>query len=199
MNNDSSISVSGLARPIAESHEMYQPVKWLNVLLHLFAFFMMTDNPIARLINNIAAAAAAGQSPDIVDSWQSDWHSDDDGEVLELPAVFSSSSTPSFEEREMQYIARHALAIARAPVIQGEPHLGLSLTAFCSDFPDSACDSELCCVTCLTNARSVCFVPCGHYVVCLQCSKKLRNVGPRGLLQCIQCRQDIQDIIRVYT
>lgn len=46
------------------------------------------------------------------------------------------------------------------------------------------------CKICLDKEACIVFIPCGHLVSCLQCSRVLRH--------CAVCRTKIQDKIRVY-
>jgi hypothetical protein len=53
-------------------------------------------------------------------------------------------------------------------------------------------ESKLCCV-CLVNERSTLLLPCRHLVLCAGCSKDER------LKQCPVCRQDIEDVMEIYS
>lgn len=46
------------------------------------------------------------------------------------------------------------------------------------------------CVVCYESERDALYMPCRHNLVCLRCSKQLK--------ECPMCRVRIDDIIRIY-
>jgi hypothetical protein len=54
-------------------------------------------------------------------------------------------------------------------------------------------DTDLCTI-CMATTRDTAFSPCGHYIGCWNCIKKIRDTTTK----CPICRKAIKDILRLY-
>lgn len=61
-------------------------------------------------------------------------------------------------------------------------------TEICND--DNAILESNMCISCMGSRRSVAFVPCAHYVMCLSCGC--------GTAQCPICRTPVEACVRIY-
>jgi hypothetical protein len=75
------------------------------------------------------------------------------------------------------------------------------ITAHISDKQDTTAelDGEACSI-CLTNKKVVMIVPCGHMCLCRTCSREFAaSLSKSEKRACPLCREDIREIIEVYT
>jgi hypothetical protein len=53
------------------------------------------------------------------------------------------------------------------------------------------------CHVCLTNKACIAFIPCGHITSCHSCTDKLIK-NKKSQVKCPYCREDVDDVLRVY-
>ncbi len=59
------------------------------------------------------------------------------------------------------------------------------------------------CIICCERAKTIAFDPCGHFICCFTCTKKLgenrQGRPPCEKIECPECRAKVDNILRVYT
>ena len=62
-------------------------------------------------------------------------------------------------------------------------------------------DNQTSCKICLTNSVKTCTIPCYHSVLCLACSRRLRETSEKEkkAMTCIICRGKIEKIVEIFS
>lgn len=98
---------------------------------------------------------------------------------------------------EVQPVSRHH-EVKRE--IEEEPLVGTALPPEPKEAEEivGVGEEEKACTICNDRKRSITFIPCGHFVACYTCTRKLYDSAMPSLLTCPHCTGLVEQAIRTY-
>jgi hypothetical protein len=109
--------------------------------------------------------------------------------ICQMPKQYRNSPHQYYFRYEMiedRYETHYVTMILYQRVMEMEHPMEVAV-------PDQTEETESLCMVCFEQQASTTVMPCGHHVVCRQCSRQLQRTNDHNT--CVRCRRPIESII----